>query len=139
MKSHVKLLATALISGLIGAAIVTGASLPPVEAQNAEDNDERIFMLNVLWFKEDGGAEKYQEYMAAAGPFAAKHGGSGGQAYIPDQAMIGEFDADLFFVVEWPNMEAFLALVGDPEYQKISHLRDEAISDSLLIRCKLAQ
>ncbi len=50
MKSHVKFLATALISGLIGAAIATGASLPPVEAQNAEATDERIFMLNVLWF-----------------------------------------------------------------------------------------
>ena len=138
MKSHVKFLATALISGLVGAAIVTGASLPPVEAQNAEATDERIFMLNVLWFKEDGGAAKYQEYMAAAGPFAAKHGATAHPAYVPEQAMIGEFDADLFFVVEWPNMAAFLALVGDPEYQKISHLRDEAISDSLLIRCKLA-
>ena len=139
MKSHVKLLATALISGLIGAAIVTGASLPPVEAQNAEATDERIFMLNVLWFKEDGGAAKYQEYLQAAGPFVVKHGGGGGRAFIPETAMIGEFDADLFFVVEWPNMEAFLALVGDPAYQKISHLREEALSDSLLLRCKLAQ
>ncbi len=139
MKSYMKLVATALISGLIGAVIVTGASLRAVEAENAEGADERIFMLNALWFKPDGGAEKYQEYMEAVMPFVIKHGGSAGQGYIPEQAMIGEFDADLFFVVEWPNQEAFLALVGDPDYQKISHLRDEAISDSLLIRCKLAQ
>lgn len=30
--------------------------------------DEKVYMLNALWFKKDGGAEKYAEYAAAAGP-----------------------------------------------------------------------
>lgn len=98
--------------------------------------DESISMFNALWFKEDGGAAKYAEYLQAAGPFVAKHGGSSDASYIPEQAIIGEFDADLVFMVKWPNFAAFTALIQDPGYQAISHLRDEAISDSLLIRFK---
>ena len=139
MKSHIKFLATVLVSGIVGGTVVGGVLLRAADAQETEEKDERIFMLNALWFKEDGGAEKYQEYMAAAGPFVIKHGGGGGRAFVPEQALIGEFDADLFFVVEWPNEAAFLGLIGDPGYQKISHLRGEAIEDSLLIRCKLVE
>lgn len=96
--------------------------------------DESFFMFNALWFKEDGGAAKYTEYLQAAGPFVAKHGGKSDASYVPEGAIIGEFDADLVFMVEWPNFQAFTNLVQDPEYQAISHLREEAIRDSLLIR-----
>lgn len=108
-----------------------------VAAQEADAaKDESFSMLNALWFKEDGGLEKYAEYIAAASPFVAKHGGTAGESYIPTQAMIGEFDADLMFFVHWPNEKAFLGLIQDPGYMEISHLRGEAITDSLLIRCK---
>ncbi|MFQ5699824.1 MAG: DUF1330 domain-containing protein, partial [Myxococcota bacterium] len=53
----------------------------------------------------------------------------------PDQSLIGEWSPDVFFVVEWPSWEAFSKLPQHPGYQKIAHLRDEAIEDSLLIRC----
>jgi uncharacterized protein (DUF1330 family) len=49
--------------------------------------------------------------------------------------MIGEFDADLFFVVEWPSWEVFQAFINDSEFEAIRHLREEAITKSLLIRC----
>lgn len=102
-----------------------------VEEQSA---DESIYMFNALWFKEDGGAEKYSQYGQAAGPLVRKHGGIGGKGeYVPEQALIGEFDADLVFMVEWPSMAAFTDLMEDPEYQAIRHLREEAIVDSLLI------
>lgn len=96
--------------------------------------DESFFMFNALWFKEDGGAEKYNEYLQAAGPFVARHGGKSNDSYAPEQAVIGEFDADLVFMIEWPSFSAFTSLIQDPEYQAISHLREEAITDSLLIR-----
>jgi len=98
--------------------------------------EERIFMLNVLWFKEDGGAKKYQEYMKAARPFVVKHGGKSDRAYIPEANLIGEFDADLVFFIEWPNQKAFSEFVQDAGYKAISHLRGEAIRDSLLIQCR---
>lgn len=100
------------------------------------ETDEKVHMLNVLWFKPDGGAEKYAAYGGAAAPIVARLGGEMIDSYIPELAVIGEWDPDLFFIVEWPNWEAFLQLPQDPDYQKIAHLRDEALSNSLLIRCK---
>lgn len=100
------------------------------------ETDDKVHMLNVLWFKPDGGAEKYAEYGAAAAPIVARFGGKVIDSYIPELALIGEWDPDLFFIVEWPNWEAFLELPQDPAYQEIAHLREEAIRNSLLIRCK---
>lgn len=102
-------------------------------AQEITD-DESFFMFNALWFKEDGGAAKYNEYLEAAGPFVARHGGKSNDSFVPEQAIIGVFDADLVFMIEWPNFAAFTSLIQDPGYQAISHLREEAITDSLLIR-----
>ena len=42
-------------------------------------------------------------------------------------------------MVEWPNWETFLKLPENPDYLKIAHLREEALRDSLLIRCKREQ
>lgn len=135
-------IATIVVIEAIAAAWVATTPRKNAEAQVAEESarkDERVFMLNVLWFKEDGGAEKYAEYIAAAAPFVEKLGGKTNGSFVPEAGIIGEFDADLFFVVEWPSEAAFLALVQDPEYRKISHLREEAVRDSLLIRCRAAQ
>ncbi|HIF05863.1 MAG TPA: DUF1330 domain-containing protein [Gemmatimonadetes bacterium] len=104
-----------------------------VSAQDDQES-EPFYMFNALWFREDGGAQKYSEYLQAAGPFVSKHGGQVNDTYAPEQALIGEFDADLVFFVEWPNQEAFTSLFQDPGYQAIAHLREEAIVNSLLIR-----
>ncbi len=107
------------------------------ETAHATPADESGFaMLNVLWFKPDGGRETYFKYMKAAGPFVAKYGGKPSSAYSPEANIIGGFDADLVFFVEWPGAKAFDSFVNDPGYQAISHLREEAIRDSLLIRCR---
>ena len=100
---------------------------------------EKVYMLNVLWFKEYNGAEKYAEYTAAAGPFVNELGGRVVDSYTPQTALIGEWDLDLFFVVGWPDWETFMKLPQNPGYQKIAHLREEALRDSLLIRCSRAQ
>lgn len=98
--------------------------------------DDRIYMLNALWFKPDGGAERYAEYARAAGPLVARMGGRMVEAYKPDLALIGDWSPDLFFLVEWPDFESFSRLPVDPEYQAIAHLREEALEKSLLIRCR---
>lgn len=97
--------------------------------------DERVYMLNALWFKKDGGAAKYAEYAAAAAPFVQELGGSMLDGFTPDLALIGEWNPDLFFIVEWPSWDAFLKLPESEGYKKIAHLREEALDDSVLIRC----
>lgn len=124
-----------LVKRLARCTAVFAVFLPMVLSHGQEANDDGPFyMFNALWFKQDGGAEKYSEYLQAAGPFVAKHGGVAQDSYVPEQAIIGEFDADLVFLVEWPSQAAFTALIQDKGYQAIAHLREEAIVDSLLIR-----
>ncbi|MBW2279526.1 MAG: DUF1330 domain-containing protein [Deltaproteobacteria bacterium] len=97
---------------------------------------DKVYMLNALWFKTDGGAEKYAEYAAAAAPFVQELGGRLLESYMPETALIGEWDPDLFFVVEWPDWESFTKLPQAEGYLKIAHLREEALENSLLIRCR---
>ena len=98
-------------------------------------DDKPIYMLNALWYKPDGGKETYREYLKAAGPVMLKHGGEKLDSYIPETAIIGDFDADLLFIVKWPSKKVFHEFVNDPEYQAISHLREDAIVNSLLVMC----
>ena len=133
-----------VVAGVLAVSAAAALTANTLAADKTEESkpqanaskDERFFMLNVLWFKPDGGAEKYDEYLKAAGPFVAKHGGKSDGAYVPEANIIGKFDADLVFFVEWPNKESFTAFIRDPGYRAVSHLRKEAIRDSLQIRCK---
>lgn len=99
-------------------------------------DDTPFAMLNALWFKPEGGAECYREYMKAAGPIVLRFGGKPQAPYVPRQAIYGEFDADLVFFVEWPSFQAFQDFANDAEYKKVQPLREQAISKSLLIRCE---
>ena len=138
--SHAVVFAAGVLAAY-GAATFTGNEAVAEKTEGSErqvksSDDERFFMLYVLWFKPDGGAEKYNEYLQAAGPFVAKHGGKSAGMYVPEANIIGKFDADLVFFVEWPSQKLFTEFIQDPGYQAVSHLREEAIRDSLLIRCK---
>ena len=100
--------------------------------------DEKVYMLNALWFIENGGAEKYAEYATAAAPFVAELGGRMLDGFTPEMSLIGDWDPHLFFIVEWPNWSAFTQLPEHEGYKKIAHLREEALEKSLLIRCSRA-
>lgn len=97
--------------------------------------DEKVYMLNALWFRKGGGAERYAEYAAAAAPVVARLGGRLVDSYAPDLALIGEWNPDVFFLVEWPSWQAFTTLATESGYLEIAHLREEALERSLLIRC----
>ena len=99
-------------------------------------NSEKIFMLNALWFKPQGGKEQYDEYIKLARPFMQAVGGKVCDTFQPQKAIIGDFDADLIFFVEYPNWESFKQFVNNSDYQKIAvPVREQAITRSLLVRC----
>ena len=50
----------------------------------------------------------------------------------PAELLIGDRDWDLFALVEYPTRQAFLDMVGSPEYQAIEHLRHDALERSVL-------
>lgn len=100
------------------------------------DDDKPFLMFNALWLKPEGGRESYRRYLALAGPVLRRFGGrlvAGGE---PRQAVIGQFDADLVFFVEYPSWRAFQEMIADPEYRQALPLRENAITKSLLIRCE---
>jgi uncharacterized protein (DUF1330 family) len=87
-----------------------------------------VVMLNLLAFKPDGGEERYMEYGAAVAPLLEKAGGRIVWAGQPAAALLGDASWDLVALVEYPTRQAFLGMIGSPEYQAIAHLRTEALA-----------
>ncbi len=92
-------------------------------------------MLNAVWFKQDGGETRYREYMRLVAPLIAEVGGRKLKSFVPGRELIGEFDADLVFFVEYPNWQAFKDVANSAEYHKFAYIREEAVEKQLLIRC----
>lgn len=98
-------------------------------------DDEAFYMFNALWLAPEGGRARYKEYLKATAPLLERVGGSAENISVPLPALYGHFDADLVFFVRYPNKQAFMALITSPDYKAIAHLREQAITKSLLIPC----
>lgn len=91
-----------------------------------------VTMLNLLAFVADGGRERYEEYAAAVAPLLEQVGGRIVFAGVPAPALLGDDSWDLVALVEYPSRQAFLEMVGSPEYEAIAGLRTEALTRSEL-------
>lgn len=119
----------------------------PTDAQLAElqayPQNTPLVMLNILKFKvqtstNETGQEVYARYFKNAQPFVAKSGAKliwKGQVY---NTVIGNSDNQphVVFLVEYPTVNHFFALVSNPEYQKISEDRSIALEYGGLIACQ---
>lgn len=100
-----------------------------------EDDGQPVVMLNLLRFKPDGGADRYADYGRAIIPHLNKVGGE--VVYFGDAAtplVKPDTDAtwDAVLLVRYPNRQAFSAMVADPDYQQITHIRTEALDAAVL-------
>jgi uncharacterized protein (DUF1330 family) len=95
-------------------------------------SDGPVYMLNLLEFVPDGGAERYAEYGTAVAPIFEKAGGKPVFAGRPSEHLIGEGSWDMMLLVSYPTRQAFLDMVSSPEYQEIEHLRSESLIRSEL-------
>ena len=112
-----------------------GIDLPNEEAFAAFSEraaEGPVFMLNLLEFRPDGGAERYAEYGQAVAPLFARAGGKPIFAGRPSESLIGEGSWDLMVLVSYPTRQAFLDMISSSEYQAIEHLRTEALLRSEL-------
>ncbi len=100
----------------------------------AEDPGGPVVMLNLLRYKADGGRESYQQYVEhfsrTSQPFGAEvlYVGEGSTALVAEDGQAW----DALLVVRYPSRQAFSDMVRDPEYQKGSHLRTEALEEAVL-------
>jgi uncharacterized protein (DUF1330 family) len=91
-------------------------------------------MLNLLRFTGTGAAS-YQEYVRhLTETFLPRYGGQvlylgrGATVLVAEPGQ--EWDAVL--LVRYPSGRAFSAMVADPQYQKITHLRTNALVEAVL-------
>ena len=97
-------------------------------AARAEAGEGPVVMLNLLALRPDGGRARYEEYGVAVAPLLERAGGRILYLGEPDAALLGEGRWDLAILVEYPSRQAFLDMVGSPEYLAIAHLRSEALT-----------
>lgn len=100
----------------------------------SEDPGGPVVMLNLLRFAPDG-REKYAEYAAALEEtFLPRYGaevvyaGEGSTTLVAEDGQ----DWDAVLCVRYPSRQAFSAMVADPEYQQVTHLRSEAVVEAVL-------
>lgn len=98
-----------------------------------EDPGGPVVMLNLVRFKE-GGRASYDEYAKAVMPFLFKVGGQPLYAGDGSTALVAEPGQswDAVLLVRYPSRAAFLQMVQDPEYQRISHLRTAGLHEAVL-------
>lgn len=98
--------------------------------------DERAYILQAVWFARPQGPHRYREYLEAATVIAEKYGARRVEALIPLEVIQGDFRPDYIFVTEWPTIEHFHRFVRDPGYRAVAHLREEACTKRVLLRCR---
>ncbi|MDO8902546.1 MAG: DUF1330 domain-containing protein [Phenylobacterium sp.] len=112
--------------------------------------DQPIHMLNLIRLKgladypEDHpdhgkgltGLQAYQAYGRTTAPIFQRLGGAQVWVGRPEVTLTGPRNEawDLAFIAAYPNAEAFIAMVRDPEYQVLVAHRTAAVADSRLIR-----
>ncbi len=108
----------------------TGADLKRFLA----DDTGPVVMLNLLRFRRDGGRERYARYARALTEVLPRFGGEvvyAGDGHTPLIAEDGQaWDAVL--CVRYPSRAAFARMVADPDYQRVTHLRTEALEEAVL-------
>ena len=114
------------------------------------DRPGPIHMLNLVKFRKkaaypDGrdasGADAYKAYSRESGPVFRGLGGR--QVWIgkPELMLIGPQDSeqwDIAFIAEYPNVQAFVAMLRDPVYREAVKHRQAAVEDSRLLRLQPA-
>ena len=107
--------------------------------------DTPIMMLNLIRLRDrahypDGrdatGAEAYASYGRESGPVFSRLGGEIIWRGKMESMVIGPVDKqwDIAFIARYPDANAFLAMVTDPQYKLAVLHRQAAVEDSRLIR-----
>jgi uncharacterized protein (DUF1330 family) len=106
------------------------------------EREGEVVMLNLLKFKENGGAESYGRYGDAAVQMIEERGGKVVWMGRAEQVLIGDTDADSWdavALVSYPSRKAFIEMVTTPEYQKAHEHREGGLERTVLIACAQQQ
>jgi len=98
------------------------------------DDGEPIVMLNLLRYDGQAGHASYRDYLARAGEFVERVGGSIVYAGDCGDPLVApeSHEWDSVLLIEYPSRTAFLEMVKDPDYQQITGLRTRGLSAAVL-------
>ncbi len=105
-----------------------------LKALLADDPGGPVVMLNLLRFTE-AGRSSYDAYARALSEtFLPKYGGTVLYDGDGSTAMVAEDGQawDRVLLVQYPSRQAFSDMVADPDYQQVTHLRTEALTEAVL-------
>ena len=106
-------------------------TLERIEALRNEVGPGPVVMLNLLKFRAPDGKERFAEYGALSGPLIARQKGEVFYLAECGPTLSGE-TWDLCAMIRFPDIEAFIGLVPDPDYQsKAPALREAALERTL--------
>lgn len=118
---------------------MTGRLEPTAEqlaALAARPPDLPVVMVNLLTFKQDGGRQRYLQYAEEVVPHLQRVGATVHYAGSTPTTVIGDGEQpgwDAILIVEYPSPQAFLNMIGDPEYLKVHEHRAAALEHGDLI------
>ena len=98
-----------------------------------EDEGGPVVMLNLLRYK-PGGEGSYKAYGRALADYLPRIGAEVLYAGDCSTTLVAPegWEWDALLVVRYPSRQAFSEMVRDPEYQKVTHLRTEALTEAVL-------
>jgi uncharacterized protein (DUF1330 family) len=116
-----------------GAPVPVDPTRDDVRRYVAEDPGGPVVMLNLLKYR-PGGRESYRAYGRALRDYLPKIGAEVLYAGNCSTTLVApeSWDWDALLIVRYPSREAFTSMVRDPEYQKVTHLRTEALTEAVL-------
>jgi uncharacterized protein (DUF1330 family) len=98
-----------------------------------QDPGGPVVMLNLLKYRA-GGEASYRAYSAALKDYLPSIGAE--VLYVGDCSTVlvapDGWDWDAVLIVRYPSRQAFSAMVADPSYQAVTHLRTEALTEAVL-------
>ena len=119
----------------------------PTESQilqlKAYPENTPVVMLNILKFKvktatNETGQEAYARYFKNVAPFVANSGAKLIWKGNVHTTLIGNAtnQPELIFLVEYPSVAHFFAMISNPDYQKVATDRSIALEYGGLIACE---
>lgn len=89
-------------------------------------HQDRVYEFAALWVK-PGKEAQLMEYFNQAFAIAMEYGIQPVLNFTPENSYAGDFQPSMFFVNEWPSLEAFNRFINDPREKKLIPQRDGSL------------
>ncbi len=114
-----------------------GGAMPQKYDPIRKTDDDEIYVVNLLQFKQDGGAAEYGKYGNVAGKLIAERGGSIALLLDAEQAMVSDDDWERLVLVRYPSLQTLMEMTSTPSWREAdSTHRQTGLQNTIAIPSK---